>query len=315
MNTSQRPLRFGASVSPSGSKQEWMALVRTVEGLGYSTVQVPEHVSGQFALGPALAMAAEATHTVRLGSFVFNNTFRHPVLLAKEAATLDVLSDGRFELGIGAGGKRAEYEQAGVAAYDAPGVCIAKLEETLRICKALFAEGPLSFAGKYYTVTNFAGDPKPVQRPHPPILSGGNGQRILSLAAREASIVSFSPHTRPDGTGMGLLNETPEALAQRVTWVRQAAGARFTDLELNIHIADVVVTDDREQVAHFLTAAQTFGAGVTPAQLLASPYALLGTVDQICEQVLALRERYGISYLTVSQPQIKAFAPVIARLL
>lgn len=315
MSTRQRPYRFGASVSPSGSKKEWMALVRTVEGLGYSTVQVPDHVWGQFALGPALVIAAQATHKVRLGSFVFNNTFRHPVLLAKEAATLDVLSDGRFELGIGAGGKRAEYEQAGVAAHDAPGVRIAKLEETLQICKGLFADGPVRFVGKYFTVTDFEGDPKPVQRPHPPILSGGSGQRVLSLAAREASIVSFSPHTRPDGTGMGLLNETPEALAQRITWVRQAAGARFTDLELNIHIADVVVTDDREQVAHCFATAQTFGAGVTPAQLLASPYALLGTVDQICEQVVALRERYGISYLTVSQPRIKAFAPVIAQLL
>lgn len=315
MNTRPRPFRFGASVSPSGSKQEWMALVRTVEGLGYSTIQVPDHVSGQFALVPALVSAAEASNTVRLGSFVFNNTFRHPVLLAKEAATLDVLSDGRFELGIGAGGKRAEYEQGGVAAHDAPGVRIAKLEETLQICKGLFAEGPVSFAGTYYTITDFEGDPKPVQRPHPPILSGGSGQRVLSLAAREATIVSFSPHTRPDGTGMGLLNETPEALAQRVTWVRQAAGARFTDLELNIHLADIVVTDDREQVAHVLATAQTFGAGVTPAQLLASPYALLGTVDQICEQVVALREQYGISYLTVSQPRIQAFAPVIAQLL
>lgn len=315
MGTRQRPFRFGASVSPSGSKKEWIALARTVEGLGYSALQVPDHLWGQFALGPALVIAAEATQKLRLGSFVFNNTFRHPVLLAKEAATLDVLSDGRFELGIGAGGKRAEYEQAGVAAQDAPGVRIAKLEETLHISKGLFADGPFSFAGKYYSVTDFEGDPKPVQRPHPPILSGGSGKRILSLAAREATIVSFSPHTRPDGTGMGLLNETPEALAQRITWVRQAAGARFTDLELNIHIADVVVTEDREQVAHFFATAQTFGAGVTPAQLLASPYALLGTVDQICEQVLALREQYGISYLTVSQPRIEAFAPVIARLL
>ena len=274
-----------------------------------------DHLWGQFAIVPALVIAAEATQKLRIGSFVFNNTFRHPVFLAKEAATLDVLSDGLFELGIGTGGKRAEYEQAGVASQDAPGVRIDKLEETLHISKEPFADGLFSFAGKYYTVTDFEGDPKPVQRPHPPILSGGSGKRILSMAAREATIVSFSPHTRPDGKGMGLVNETPETLAQRITWVRQAAGERFTELEMNIHIADMVVTEDREQVAHFFATSQTFGEGLTPAQILASPYALIGTVDQICEQVVALREQYGISYLTVSQPRIKAFAPVMARLL
>jgi probable F420-dependent oxidoreductase len=315
MRTRQRPFRFGASVYPTGSKKDWIALVRTVEGLGYSTLQVADHLWGQFAIVPALVIAAEATQKLRIGSFVFNNTFRHPVFLAKEAATLDMLSDGRFELGIGAGGKRAEYEQAGVASQDAPGVRIDKLEETLHISKGLFADGPFSFAGKYYTVTDFEGDPKPVQRPHPPILSGGSGKRILSMAAREATIVSFSPHTRPDGKGMGLVNEAPETLAQRITWVRQAAGERFTELEMNIHIADMVVTEDREQVAHFFATSQTFGEGLTPAQILASPYALIGTVDQICEQVVALREQYGISYLTVSQPRIKAFAPVMARLL
>lgn len=314
MSAGQRPFRFGASVYPTGSKEEWIALVRKVEGLGYSTLQVADHLWGQFAIVPALVMAAEATQKLRIGSFVFNNTFRHPVFLAKEAATLDLLSGGRFELGIGAGGKRAEYEQAGMASQDTPGVRIDKLEETLHIIKGLFADGPFSFAGRYYTLTDFEGDPKPVQRPHPPILSGGSGKRVLSIAAREATIVSFSPHTRPDGKGMGLVNETTETFAQRITWVRQAAGERFDALEMNIHIADVVVTEDREQAAHCFATSQTFGEGVTSTQILASPYVLIGTLDQICEQVLALRQQYGISYLTVSQPQMETFAPVMTRL-
>src|SRR6266568_4197945 len=196
--TRQRPFRFGVSVHQARSKEEWIALAQQAESLGYSTLQMPDHLGDQFAPVPALLAAAEATHTLRIGSFVFDNDFRHPVMLAREAATLDLLSGGRFELGLGAGWNRSEYEQAGIP-YDSPGVRVSRMEEALHIIKGLLADGPVNFSGKYYTVTDLEGHPKPVQRPHPPILIGGGGKRLLSIAAREATTVGFTPTFRAVG--------------------------------------------------------------------------------------------------------------------
>ena len=311
--TKQRPFRFGVSVHQSRSKEEWIATARKAESLGYSTLLVPDHLGDQLAPVASLLMAAEATRTLRIGSFVFDNDFRHPVMLAKEAATLDLLSSGRLELGIGAGWLRAEYEQAGIP-YDSAGVRISRMEEALQIIKGLFADGPLSFSGTYYKVNALEGYPKPVQRPYPPILIGGGGKRLLSIAAREATIVGFIPVARSDGSGPDLTDSTMEALAQKISWVRQAAGDRFDDLELNILVAEVIVTEDREQAAQFIALTLASGVQVTAKQVLQVPYLLLGTVDQICEDLLARREQYGISYVTVFERSMEALAPVVARL-
>ncbi len=311
--TRLRPLRFGVSVSQARSKAEWVATARKIESLGYSTLQMPDHLGQQFAPIAALQAAAEATQTLRIGSLVFDNDFRHPVLLAKEAATLDLLSGGRFELGLGAGWEGSEYVQAGIP-FDQPGVRVSRMEEALHIIKGLFADGRVTFSGTYYQVTALEGFPKPIQRPHPPILVGGGGKRVLSMAARETTIVGFSPIVRPDGSGQELTDATAEALAQKVEWVRQAAGDRFDDLELQVLVAEVVVTDDREQVAQFIATTMASGLGMTAEQVLEVPYVLIGTVEQLCDEVLARREGYGISYVTVFEKNMEAFAPVVARL-
>jgi probable F420-dependent oxidoreductase len=312
--TTHHPFRFGVSVQQARSKDAWIALARQVEGLGYSTLLMPDHLGDQFAPVPALLAAAEATQTLRIGSLVFDNDFRHPVMLAKEAATLDVLSGGRFELGLGAGWERSEYERAGLT-YDAPAARVRRMEESLHIIKGLFADGPVTFSGAYYQVQQVEGYPKPVQRPHPPILIGGGGKRTLTLAAREATMVGFSPAFRGPGGGADYTDATPASLHQKVAWVRQAAGDRFDDLELSILVAEVFTTEEREAAAQFI--AQTMAPDMpelTTELILSVPYLLIGSVEQICADLLSRREQFGISYITVFERSMEALAPVVARL-
>jgi probable F420-dependent oxidoreductase len=234
-------------------------------------------------------------------------------VLAKEAATLDVLSGGRLELGLGTGYRRADYEQPGIA-FDPPAVRVARFEEAVRVVKGFFADAPFTFAGRYYRVQELDGVPKPVQRPHPPILIGGGSKRILSIAAREADIVAVNIRTTPQGE-FDFTSITAEATAQKVAWVREAAGARFESLELNILAPLVAVTADRRGAAEqFL---RFFGLPTdaqSVAQLLESPVALIGSIDQIVEDLVARRERYGFSYVVVWDNSLDAFAPVVARL-
>lgn len=308
-----RAFRFAVQAHGSKSRDEWISLARQAEALGYSTVLLPDHFGDQLSPVPALTAAAMATSTLRVGSLVFDNDFRHPVMLAKEAATLDVLSGGRLELGLGAGWLKAEYDGAGLP-FERAGIRIEKLAESVQVIKGLFAEGPVNFAGRHYQITNFEGHPKPVQRPHPPIHIGGGGQRLLSLAAREADIIGFLPQTRADGTGPNLMDATPEALEQKIAWVREAAGARFADLELSILIAQVITTEDREQAAQFIAHTLAAGYPVTTEMILQAPYLLVGAENEICEELFKRRERFGLSYITLAEPSMEAMAPVVARL-
>lgn len=312
--TAQRPFRFGVSVHQARSRDAWRALARQAEALGYSTLLMPDHLGEQFAPVPALLAAAEATQTLRIGSLVFDNDFRHPVMLAKEAATLDVLSGGRFEFGLGAGWERSEYERAGLV-YDPPVARVRRMEEALHIIKGLFAEEPITFSGMYYQVQQLEGHPKPVQRPHPPILIGGGGKHTLTLAAREATIVGFSPAFRGPGGGADYSDATPASLHQKVAWVQQAAGDRFADLELSILIAEVFTTEEREAAAQFI--AQTMAPdlpNLTTELILSVPYLLIGSIEQICADLQARREQFGISYITIFERSMEALAPVVARL-
>ncbi len=304
-----RPFRFGVIAYDAQSRQEWVARARRIEQLGYAILLVPDHLGRQLAPVPAILTAAEATRSLHVGSYVFGNDFRHPVLLAKEAATLDVLTDGRFELGIGAGYLRSEYEQAGIS-YDPASVRVSRLEETIQIVKGLFAEEPLTFSGSYYTVNNLDGFPKPVRRPHPPLLIGGAGKRLLTLAAREASIVSIGAKARSDGSGLDVTDTTPAATRQKVEWIRQAAGERFNQLELNVILYEVIITEDRRHIARQL--AERFKTA--DEHVLTIPHCLIGTLDQISEDVQRRREQYGISYIAVFDEYSEAFAPVVARL-
>ncbi len=303
-----RPFRFGVTAPTVLSGPAWVERARRIEQLGYSIVHVPDHFRDQLAPVPALTAAAMATTRLRVGSLVFSNDFRHPVVLAKEAATLDALSGGRFELGLGSGWLREEYDQAGIS-FDAPGTRIERLAEAVAIVKGLLAGERVTLSGRHYAIAGLEGRPRPIQRPHPPILIGGGGQRTLSLAAREASIVGLVLRARRDGGGLDRADFGEAALSQKVEWVRAAAADRFEALELHALIQAVVVSDRR-------TAAKQLASrfSVPSELLLESPYVLVGAVDEICETVRQRRERYGISYLTVFDRDLEAFAPVVARL-
>jgi probable F420-dependent oxidoreductase len=310
-----RPFRFGAAADGATSRAAWGASARRAEELGYATFLVPDHYVTDFPPTVALMAAADAAPTIRIGSLVFDNDFRHPAQLAKEAATLDLLSEGRFELGIGAGWHQAEYDQVGLP-FASAGVRIERLTEALTILKQFFTRDSVTFAGAHYRVTGLTASPKPIQRPHPPIFLGGGGKRLLTLASREADIVGLHLKVNADGT-VDASERTEAALERKVGWIRQAAGERFASLELNLLLSAVVVTEDRQRAAEERArelAASTGAVSRTADTLLTDPYWLIGTVDQIADQLRSVRERYGISYMAVRPHDIEAFAPVVARL-
>lgn len=309
----QRPFRFGVQNVAAASRREFVEKARKVEALGYSALLAADHFSDPYAPIAALAVAAEATTSLRVGSLVFGNDFWHPAVLAREAATLDLFSEGRFELGIGAGWHPPDYERTGLP-FDPPGVRVRRLEESIQILKGLFADEPLTYSGAHYSVTDLNGVPKPVQKPHPPIHLGAGGKRLLSLAAREADVVGFSVQRSRDGTP-DLGSVTAEGTLERVRWVRHAAGERFERLELSMLCAFTEVTDERRGMAERIVDTMELAEfGMTGGQLLEAPQALIGTADQIAEGLRERRERYGISYVVVFERSMDEFAPVVARL-
>jgi probable F420-dependent oxidoreductase len=305
-----RPFRFGVNARTAGSSAEWANKARKIESLGYSVLLVPDHLAELLAPLPALAAAASATTRLRVGTAVLNNDFRHPVLLAREAATLDVLSDGRLELGLGAGHMQSEYEQAGLA-FDPGATRVERLAEAVVIVKRLLEGEPVTFAGRHYRVTGHAIHPRPVQRPRPPVFIGGNAPRLLTLAAREADIVGLTGIAfRLGGKEPDVADFRAAAVDERVRLVRETAGER--SLELNALVQRVIVTDDRRKAAEELATGRW--ARLTPEDILASPYVLVGTVDQMVDDLRARRERWGISYVMTHEPFADALAPVVARL-
>lgn len=306
-----RPFRFGMAAGSAATGEAWAALARRAEDSGYAAFLLADHFVNEFPPIAALMAAADATSKIRIGSFVFDNDFRHPVLVAKEAATLDLLSGGRFEFGIGAGWHRPEYEQVGLP-FEPAGVRIGRLTEALSIIKQFFTQESVSFAGAHYRVTELQAFPKPVQRPYPPIFIGGGGKKVLTLAGQEADIVGLHLKVNADGT-VDLSERTEAGLAQKAEWVRQAAGERFASIELSLLLGGVVITDDR-QLAAEQRARERNLPGVTAAYMLANPYLLIGNVDQIVEQLQQRRSRYGISYFVVVEDDMEAMAPVVARL-
>jgi probable F420-dependent oxidoreductase len=308
-----KPFQFGVNVARAGSRTEWVEKARKIEDLGYGTLTVPDHLTDLIAPMPALVSAAEATTTLRVGTNVLNNDFRHPVLVAREAAAVDLLTDGRLQLGLGAGSIQSEYDQAGLG-FDPGGTRVERLAEAVTIIKGLLRGEQVTFAGRHYRVTGHTIAPLPVQKPHPPILIGGNGPRLLALAAREADIVGLSGITFRGGGAVppDLSGWRVSSVDERVRLVREIAGEeRYARLELNALVQRVVVTDDRRKTAEELTGRWT---QLTPDEILQSPYVLVGTIDQIVEDLQARRERWGISYYVIFEPYLDVFAPVVARL-
>ena len=310
--THPRTFRFGVMAPVAESAQAYRETARRAEALGYSTLYVPDHfVDHPFGPFPAMSMAAEATTTLRVGSLVLGNDYRHPVVLARDAATLDLLSDGRLELGVGAGWMTADYEKAGIL-LDAPGVRIERLAEALTILKGLMAQGPFSFAGEHYRITELEGMPKPVQRPHPPIVVGGGGKKVLSLAAREADIIGINANLKggraDDPSSAPSMN--PASTDEKIGWVREAAGARFDDLEIQAFAGFVHFTDDSAGLATAMAPA----FDTTPEEVLDSPVGLVGTVDEMIETIRRRRERWQMSYHVVNDDVMEQFAPIVAAL-
>ena len=310
----KRPFRFSVSGGEPVSAKALAERARRAEGAGYSTFVLSDHLLNVHAPIPALAAVATATETLRIGMFVLNNDLRHPAVLAQELASLDVLSEGRLEIGIGAGWNEPEYTRSGIP-FAPVTTRVARLEESIAVLKGLFAEGPFTFEGTHYRITEMDGRPKPVQQPHPPILIGGGGKRVLGLAGREAQIVGFAPRIGAK-TG-GFRSCTFEATRQKVRWVKDAAGSRFDDLELNTYPAfrPASVTNEPRKAAEELLRKidEREPSGLTVDELLESPHVFIGTVDELVAKFTRLRDELGISNVMVGSG-LDDFAPIVERL-
>jgi probable F420-dependent oxidoreductase len=307
---SSRPFRFAVQGQRASSAVEWKEKVRKAEALGYDTFLMADHFGPQLSIAPALAVAAEATTTLRIGQLVLQNDLYHPAPLAKETATLDLLSGGRMELGIGAGGSYPpDFDWTGIP-FNPPGQRIERLRESIAVLRGLFANGPFSFEGRHFTIKDYDGQPKPIQKPHPPILIGAGGKRMLELAAKEADIIGPLPAMGPSGGDFSLAEMTIAGLTEKVEYVRQVAGDRFERIELNSLTQVLNVTDDRQGAIEKLSAEWE----QDPADWRESPYLLIGSVEQIAEDIREYRERLGFTYFVLRDYMMDDFAPILARL-
>ncbi len=315
-----RPFRFLADAVEGIVDPEVVASeARRAESMGYTGLIIPDHLVDQYAPIPLLSHVAAATERIRLAPFVVNNDLRHPAVLAQDLATLDRLSGGRLDIGMGAGWNRPEYDAIGLA-FEAVGTRVSRLAEAMAVLKGCFADGPFSFQGEHFTITDHDGLPKPVQRPHPPFLIGGGGKRTLTLAGREADIVGLAPRLVPGDQRQPRADPrslTIEAAEEKLGWVREAAGEqRYAELEINVYPSGspIIVTDHaraevRKVVDRFKTRT---GIEVTEDGLLNSPHIYIGSIDGLTEKFRMLRQRLGVSsFLTGS---IDDLAPVVERL-
>lgn len=303
-----RPFRFGVMAAKARSSVEWAETARKAESLGYSALLMPDHFGDQLSPVPALATAAAVTASLRIGTLVFANDFRHPAVLAKETATLDLLSDGRLEVGVGAGWMTEDYTWTGIA-HDRAGLRIDRMIESIAVLRGLWGDDAFSFEGEHYTVTGMNGLPKPVQAGGPPIIVGGGAKRVLSTAARLADIVGVNPNVGEGKVGPeAIASMSADATDEKLGWVRDAAGDRFDDIEISILKFVTIVTDDRDVVAGKVGGAM----GMDAETLLASPHTMVGSVEQIADELVEQRERWQGSYVTVQSDALEAFAPVVA---
>lgn len=305
-----RPFRFGVQCSTAASGAEWRERALRIEGLGYSTAFSPDHFGDQWAPTIAMTIAAEATTTLKVGALVYDVDYRHPLVLAKEMATLDLATEGRVEFGIGAGWMASDYAEAGIT-YDRPGIRIKRLVEATKIAKGLWSGEPFSFDGEHYTITEATGTPTPHTPGGPPVLIGGGGKVLLTAAAQLADIVGLNASLHDGNAG-------PEAVrsalgprfAERYQWVKDAAGDRFDQIEIQLHTFTVQVVDDPRALFEMMAPSM----GITADEAETVPMVLAGPIESIVEQLHHHRETYGASYIVVHEGEIDAFAPVVAQL-
>jgi probable F420-dependent oxidoreductase len=316
-----KPFRFGLQAYAPASGKDWRDLARKAEDMGFSSFHLADHVIGPgpalsatghpvqtVAAIPAMAVAAEATNTIKIGCRVLCVDYRNPVMLAKEVATLDFFSEGRLELGLGAGWLQNEYEAMGIP-FDRAGVRLDRMEEVIGLLRASFAEGELNIDGTHVHAVGFEAVPKPVRVP--PLMIGGGAKRVLTIAGREADIVSLNFDNSSGKLGpAGIGSSTAELTMQKIGWVKEGAGARFDQIEIEIAAYFTIVTPDGDGTRAKM--APMFG--MTPEVLAEHPNALIGSVDEICDRIVERREKFGISYVSFGASVIDAVAPVIDRL-
>ena len=309
-----RPFRFLAEPGGIVNGKTLAERARHAEEIGIDVLVKSDHLLDILAPIPALATIAAATERLRISAFVFNNDLRHPAVLAQDLATLDILSDGRLDIGIGAGWNEPEYRAIGLP-FDPIGLRVSRMEEAIAVIKGLMGDDAFSFQGRHYTITDMDGQPKPIQRPHPPFFIGGGGRRTLSVAGREADIVSLAPRLLTGQRG-DPHSITWAGTEEKIGWVREAAGARFADIELNVYPTQwpIVVTNDLRAEARKVvdkTRSRT-GVELTEDEVIAAPNIFIGSIDRFVEKFQELRERLGISSFMVGE--IDELAPVVERL-
>lgn len=305
-----RPFRFAVQAAQPTDRDGWRGVAKRAEDLGYSTLSMADHFDNALSPFPALAVAAEATTSLRLGTWVLGNDFRHPAIVARDAATLDALSGGRFELGVGAGWMTSDYTATGIA-LDSPGTRIARLRESATIIRSLLAGETVTYSGDFYTVVDLKSVISPTQTPRTPIVMGGGGKKMLRTAGELADIVGVNPNLA-SGTidAKAALDGTAERTDMKIGWIKEGAGDRFGDIELQTRVHFAAIVDDPVKTAGDIGASM----GIAPDVVLASPHMLVGSVESVVEKIEMVRERYGITYFTWGADVLEAMAPVVARL-
>lgn len=302
-----RPFRFAAVLRMAGSGRAWADKARRLEDSGFDALLVPDHLVGP-RLAPVAAMTAAACATSRLkiGTLVFANDFRHPAILAKEAATIDVLSGGRLELGLGTGWMAKDYDRAGLS-LDPPGVRIARLEEAIQVLKGLWRGGPFSYEGEHYRLDGLEQEPLPIQRPGPRLMLGGGGPKMLRLAAREADIVNITMRVRADGAGPDTSDSGPGAFRRKIEIIRAAAGGRFGDIELGTSVLRIRPVEQGQDIGAWSAA--------DPSAQAETPQVLIGELSELCDRLRQWRGAHGISYYVLhNEADLDAFTPLVAEL-
>jgi len=309
MAPSLKPFRFGLQMHGPFSDMSWLDSARKVEDLGFDTLFMPDHFTEQYSPISALSAAAAVTTRINVGTLVFGNDYRHPVVLAKEIATLDNIAEGRVEFGLGAGWMRTDYDQAGMT-YDRPGVRIERMEEALQVIRGCWSNEEFSFSGEHFTIDGYTGFPAPHTPGGPRLIIGGGGPRMLGVAARNGDIVGVTANLRAGEVGPDAIADShPDAYDAKIARVQAAADGR--DVELSSLTMTSIVTDDR--AASLSGIAEMFGWPVEVVQN--TPALLVGSVDEICNTLMERRERWGFSYVVVQDDDhYEAFAQVVDRL-
>jgi probable F420-dependent oxidoreductase len=313
-----RPFRFLVDTSDHLDGPGLAAFARRAESIGYSTLMMPDHLVHQYAPIPLLTAAAMATERLRVGTFVFNNNLRHPAVLAQDLATLDRLSGGRLDVGIGAGWNKPEHDAIGIP-FEPVGTRVSRLAEAITVLKGCFGDEKFSFSGEHYTITDYDAPPKPLQRPHPPFFIGGGGKRLLTLAGREAQIVGLAPRLTKDATGAPMLDApsiTIAAAEEKIGWIRAAAGQRFDEIELNSYPTGgpmVLTQNGKAEVTRRADQLrERTGVDLTDQEVLDSPHVFIGSIKELTQKILDLRERLGISSFLFDD--METFAPIVEQL-